>query len=76
MNRFNSRRSFLPGAATVSAATIWSGNTLDAMMQHVNKGFITVPDKPGLGITLNDEVMKQHLLEPTLQWDKETGRVS
>ena len=42
----------------------------------VNKGFITVPDKPGLGITLNDEVMKQHLLEPgyfepTPQWDRE-----
>ena len=30
----------------------------------VNHGFVTVPDKPGLGITLNDEVMKQHLLEP------------
>jgi L-alanine-DL-glutamate epimerase-like enolase superfamily enzyme len=30
----------------------------------VNHGFITVPDKPGLGITLNDEIMKQHLLEP------------
>jgi L-alanine-DL-glutamate epimerase-like enolase superfamily enzyme len=30
----------------------------------VNHGFIKVPDKPGLGITLNDEVMKQHLLEP------------
>ena len=25
-------------------------------------GFITVPNTPGLGITLNDEVMKQHLL--------------
>jgi L-alanine-DL-glutamate epimerase-like enolase superfamily enzyme len=30
----------------------------------VNKGFITVPEKPGLGVTLNDEVMKKHLLEP------------
>ena len=42
----------------------------------VNKGFITVPDKPGLGVTLNDAVMKQHLLEPgyfepTPEWDKE-----
>jgi L-alanine-DL-glutamate epimerase-like enolase superfamily enzyme len=42
----------------------------------VNRGFITVPDKPGLGIALNDEVVKQHLLEPgyfepTPQWDKE-----
>jgi L-alanine-DL-glutamate epimerase-like enolase superfamily enzyme len=42
----------------------------------VNHGFVTVPDGPGLGITLNDEVMKQHLLEPgyfepTPEWDKE-----
>lgn len=42
----------------------------------VNKGFITVPDKPGIGVTLNEDVVKQHLLipgyfEPTPQWDKE-----
>ncbi len=42
----------------------------------VNHGFITVPEKPGLGVTLNDDVMKKHLLEPgyfepTPQWDKE-----
>jgi L-alanine-DL-glutamate epimerase-like enolase superfamily enzyme len=42
----------------------------------VNKGFIKVPEKPGLGMTLNDEVVKQHLLEPgyfepTPEWDKE-----
>lgn len=42
----------------------------------VNKGFTKVPEKPGLGITLNDEVVKQHLLEPgyfepTPEWDKE-----
>src|SRR4029077_12485129 len=30
----------------------------------VNNGFITVTDGPGLGITLNDEVVKQHLAEP------------
>lgn len=42
----------------------------------VNHGFITVPNKPGLGLELNDEVVKQHLLEPgyfepTPQWDHE-----
>jgi L-alanine-DL-glutamate epimerase-like enolase superfamily enzyme len=43
----------------------------------INKGFIAVPDKPGLGVTLNDDVMRQHLLpgtgyfEPTPIWDKE-----
>jgi L-alanine-DL-glutamate epimerase-like enolase superfamily enzyme len=42
----------------------------------VNKGFIKVPTGPGLGVTLNDEVVKQHLLEPgyfepTPYWDKD-----
>ena len=31
----------------------------------INKGFITVPDKPGLGITLNEDVVKQHLAPDT-----------
>ena len=40
----------------------------------VNHGYITVPDKPGLGITLNEAVSKQHLaepgwFEPTDQWN-------
>jgi L-alanine-DL-glutamate epimerase-like enolase superfamily enzyme len=42
----------------------------------VKKGFIAVPDKPGLGITLNEAVVKQHLLEPgyfepTPEWNRE-----
>ncbi len=42
----------------------------------VNRGFIKVPETPGLGITLNEEVVKQHLaepgyFEPTPEWDKE-----
>jgi L-alanine-DL-glutamate epimerase-like enolase superfamily enzyme len=41
----------------------------------VNKGYITVPDKPGLGITLNEAACKPHLMqgegwfEPTDQWN-------
>jgi L-alanine-DL-glutamate epimerase-like enolase superfamily enzyme len=42
----------------------------------IDKGFITVPDKPGLGVTLNETVVKQHLMpddngyfEPTPQWN-------
>lgn len=40
------------------------------------KGFANVPTKPGLGVTLNDEVVKQHLaepgyFEPTPYWDKD-----
>jgi L-alanine-DL-glutamate epimerase-like enolase superfamily enzyme len=43
----------------------------------VNHGFITVPDKPGLGVTLNDEAIKEHLVpgtgffEPTDKWNVE-----
>jgi L-alanine-DL-glutamate epimerase-like enolase superfamily enzyme len=42
----------------------------------VDKGFIKVPDKPGLGITLNDEEVKRHLklgtgyFEPTPTWNE------
>jgi L-alanine-DL-glutamate epimerase-like enolase superfamily enzyme len=60
----------------------WWGDLVDGVEKPiVNKGFVTVPDKPGLGITLNDDVMKQHLLEPgyfepTPQWDKENSRIN
>jgi L-alanine-DL-glutamate epimerase-like enolase superfamily enzyme len=43
----------------------------------VNRGYIMVPESPGLGVTLNDEVVKEHLVagagffEPTPQWDHE-----
>jgi L-alanine-DL-glutamate epimerase-like enolase superfamily enzyme len=53
----------------------WWGDLVEGIEKPiVNKGFITVPDKPGLGITLNEEVVKQHLLEPgyfepTPQWN-------
>ena len=59
----------------------WSDLVNGVEKPIVNKGYITVPDKPGLGITLNDEVMKQHLIEPgyfepTPQWDKESTRTN
>jgi L-alanine-DL-glutamate epimerase-like enolase superfamily enzyme len=43
----------------------------------INKGFIAVPDRPGLGITLNEDVVRQHLqpgteyFAPTDMWNKE-----
>jgi len=42
----------------------------------IRNGYIRVPDAPGLGITLNDEVVQQHLaepgyFEPTPEWDNE-----
>ncbi len=43
-----------------------------------SKGFARVPDKPGLGVTLNEEVVRQHLgeggyFEPTPQWNAPQG---
>jgi len=41
----------------------------------VEKGFAIVPDSPGLGVELNEEVVKQHLrpksgyFDPTPEWD-------
>ena len=43
----------------------------------VEKGFAVVPDSPGLGVELNEEVVRQHLrkdseyFKPTPEWDKE-----
>jgi L-alanine-DL-glutamate epimerase-like enolase superfamily enzyme len=44
------------------------------------KGFAKVPERPGLGVTLNDEVVKQHLhrdhpgyFEPTTEWNTYQG---
>ncbi|HTZ46544.1 MAG TPA: mandelate racemase/muconate lactonizing enzyme family protein [Verrucomicrobiae bacterium] len=43
----------------------------------VNHGWIEVPDRPGLGVTLNEDMVRQHLapgtgyFEPTTQWDQE-----
>ena len=42
----------------------------------INKGYITVPDTPGLGVTLNEDEVKRHLrpgsgfFEPTPMWDE------
>jgi L-alanine-DL-glutamate epimerase-like enolase superfamily enzyme len=42
----------------------------------INRGYIKVPDTPGLGITLNDDEMKKHLrpgvgyFEPTPIWNE------
>jgi len=40
----------------------------------INGGYITVPDTPGLGVELNEPVVKEHLrypgyFEPNAQWD-------
>src|SRR3974390_1322113 len=43
----------------------------------IDKGWIDVPDRPGLGVTLNEDIARQHLAPgttyfgPTTEWDKE-----
>jgi L-alanine-DL-glutamate epimerase-like enolase superfamily enzyme len=42
----------------------------------IQNGFVTVPDAPGLGVTLNEAVVREHLrdgryFEPTTEWDSE-----
>jgi L-alanine-DL-glutamate epimerase-like enolase superfamily enzyme len=43
----------------------------------VRNGFVRVPETPGLGVDLNEEVIRQHLregsgyFEPTPEWDRE-----
>ena len=44
----------------------WWGDLVEGIDKPViNKGWIKVPDKPGLGITLNEEVVRQHLAPGT-----------
>jgi hypothetical protein len=45
----------------------------------IKDGHITVPDTPGIGIELNEPVVKEHLrypgyFEPTTDWDKAMTR--
>jgi L-alanine-DL-glutamate epimerase-like enolase superfamily enzyme len=56
----------------------WWQDTVEGIEKPIiNKGFIPVSDKPGLGLTLNENVIKAHLkpgtgyFEPTPQWDNE-----
>jgi L-alanine-DL-glutamate epimerase-like enolase superfamily enzyme len=53
----------------------WWGDLVSGVDKPiVDKGFIPVPEKPGLGVELNDDFVKQHLaepgyFEPTPQWN-------
>ena len=56
----------------------WWSDIVNGMEKpFINKGFVKVPEGPGLGITsLNEEVIRQHLaepgcFEPTPAWDKD-----
>jgi L-alanine-DL-glutamate epimerase-like enolase superfamily enzyme len=55
------------------------GDFIDGMSKPIiQNGYIAVPDAPGLGFTLNEDAVREHLIpedrgffEPTPQWDKE-----
>jgi L-alanine-DL-glutamate epimerase-like enolase superfamily enzyme len=56
----------------------WWESMVEGDKPLFSKGFARVPSRPGLGVTLNEEVVKQHLdpadkgyFEPTKQWDTE-----
>jgi L-alanine-DL-glutamate epimerase-like enolase superfamily enzyme len=58
------------------------GDIVDGVEKPIiNKGYIKVPDGPGLGITLNEEALKKQLsepgyFEPTPGWDPPKQRVN
>lgn len=69
-------RNFLALEIHSADVTFWDDLVTGVPKPIVQKGYIPVPEGPGLGVTLNDEVCKQHLLEPgyfepTPQWDKD-----
>ena len=56
--------------------TKWWGDLVTGIDKPViNQGMYTVPEKPGLGVELNEDVVKEHLIipgyfEPTPEFDK------
>jgi L-alanine-DL-glutamate epimerase-like enolase superfamily enzyme len=58
----------------------WWDSLVDGVEKPIlNKGYIKVPEGPGLGITLNEEAIKQHLIdknyfEPTPEWNNERSQ--
>lgn len=54
----------------------WEDMVTDACKPLTVNGFAPVPDRPGLGVELNEEVIRQHLrdpgyFEPTPEWDRD-----
>ncbi|MFY0654577.1 MAG: mandelate racemase/muconate lactonizing enzyme family protein [Cyclobacteriaceae bacterium] len=55
----------------------WEDLVKDIEKPIVKDGYVTVPDTPGLGVDLNEDVIKDHLRKgekyfaPTNEWDKD-----
>jgi len=65
-----------PRAIHAADVPFWDDLVTGVAKPIVQQGYIPVPETPGLGVTLNDDACKQHLLEPgyfepTPQWDKD-----
>src|SRR5689334_19467631 len=61
-------------AAATTAVPRWDDLVNGVDEAILDKGFIKVPEKPRLGVRLNEEAVKQHLgeggsYEPTPQWN-------
>jgi L-alanine-DL-glutamate epimerase-like enolase superfamily enzyme len=69
-------RNFLALEIHSADVKFWDDLVTGVAKPIVQQGYIPVPETPGLGVSLNDDVCKQHLLEPgyfepTPQWDKD-----
>ncbi len=69
-------RNFLALEIHSADVKFWDDLVTGVAKPIVQQGYIPVPETPGLGVTLNDDICKQHLLEPgyfepTPQWDKD-----
>ncbi len=56
----------------------WSDLVTGVPAPIIQNGYIAVPDAPGLGIELNEDVVREHIVaddpgyfEPTPEWDNE-----
>jgi len=61
-------RNFVMTECRIPQGGIFPEMNADGM--QVANGKLTVPDKPGLGITLVDEVLRANLWEGEVYWDK------
>jgi len=58
----------------------WWDSLIDGVEKPIlNKGYIKVPEGPGLGFTINEEAFKEHLIDknffdPTPEWDNERSQ--
>jgi L-alanine-DL-glutamate epimerase-like enolase superfamily enzyme len=53
---------------TVTGRGLWMDQVLALDRPYIKDGFIQVPDKPGLGIELNPDVVKAHLAPGESWW--------